>query len=274
VAKKIKMKNELNCRVSQVVQVSPSMKIFRIVPEGWELPDFEAGQFVALYLPASAERCEEATDEPKELAPDKMIKKAYSIASSSKNKEFIEFYVTLVRSGALTPRLFNLKIGDKIGMGSKFVGMFTLDQVPDNKNIVLIATGTGVAPYMSMLRSDALSKDRKITVIHGAANSWDLGYSSELTLLESITDKLKYVPTITNPEKEPSKWNGKTQFIQDLWEDGIIEKVAGYKPTPENSHIFICGNPNMINTMVESLEKDGFTEHSKRAPGQIHVEKF
>ncbi len=268
------MKNELNCRISQVVQVSPSMKIFRIVPEGWELPGFDAGQFVALYLPASADRCEEATDEFKELAPDKMIKRAYSIASSSKNKEFIEFYVTLVRSGSLTPRLFNLKIGDKIGMGNKFVGMFTLNQVPEDKNIILIATGTGVAPYMSMLRSDALSKDRKITVIHGAANSWDLGYSSELTLLESITEKFKYIPTITEPAKEPSRWNGKTAFIQDLWEDDIIEKVAGYKPTPENSHIFICGNPNMINTMVESLDKDNFIEHSKKTPGQIHIEKF
>ncbi|MBN1253391.1 MAG: ferredoxin--NADP reductase [Bacteroidales bacterium] len=268
------MKNELNCFISQVVQVSPSMKIFRVVPDGWELPDFEAGQFVALYLPGSATRSVDSTDEFKESEPDKLIKRAYSIASSSKNKEFIEFYITLVRSGSLTPRLFDLKIGDRIGMGSKFVGMFTLNEVPEDKNVILIATGTGVAPYMSMLRSDALSKNRKITVIHGASNSWDLGYRSELTLLESITDKLKYIPTIIEPDKEPTKWSGYTQFIQDLWADGIIEKVSGYKPTPENSNIFICGNPNMINTMIDSLGKEGFTEHSKKSPGQIHVEKF
>ena len=268
------MANELNCVVSQIVQVSPTMKIFRIAPVGWELPDFDAGQFVALFLPGSASKCAEATEEFKEVEPDKMVKRAYSIASSSKNKEFIEFYITLVHSGSLTPRLFDLKIGDKIGMGTKFVGMFTLEQVPADKNVILIATGTGVAPYMSMLRTDALSSGRKITVIHGAANSWDLGYTSELTLLEAVTDKFKYIPTITNPDKEPTTWNGETSFIQDIWTSGTVEKTAGYKPTPENTHFFLCGNPNMVNTMVEYLEKDGFIEHKRKTPGHIHVEKF
>ncbi len=268
------MKNELNSIVTQVIQVSPSMKIFRIVPDGWELPDFEPGQFVALFLPASCERCSEATEEFKKINPNKMIKRAYSVASSSKNKEYIEFYVTLVRSGALTPRLFSLNIGDRVGMGNRFVGMFTLKQVPKNQNIVLIATGTGVAPYMSMLRTDALRTDRKITVIHGASNSWDLGYKSELTLLEAVTDKFKYIPTITNPEKEPVKWHGNTEFIQELWLNNIIEKETGYKPTHENSHIFICGNPNMVNTLVELLEKENFVKHSRKIDGQIHIEKF
>jgi len=268
------MKNELNAVVTQVIQVSPSMKILRLVPDGWELPDFDPGQFVALSLPASAPRCSEATDEFKQLAPDKMIKRAYSIASSSKNKEFIEFYITLVRSGALTPRLFELKIGDKVGLGKKFVGMFTLSQVPKDQNIVLIATGTGVAPYMSMLRTDALSADRKITVIHGAANSWDLGYKSELTLLEAVSDKFKYIPTITEPDKEPIKWHGKTDFIQDLLKSNIVEERSAYKPTPQNTHIFICGNPNMIKSVVEVLAEEGFVEHSRKVPGQIHIEKF
>jgi len=268
------MKNELNCVVTQIIQVSPSMKIFRIAPQGWELPDFEAGQFVALYLPGSANRCNEATEEFKKSEPDKMIKRAYSIASSSKNKEFIEFYITLVRSGSLTPRLFDLQIGDKVGMGNRFVGMFTLSQVPVEKNVILIATGTGVAPYMSMLRTDALASGRKITVIHGAANSWDLGYKSELTLLEAVTDKFKYVPTITNPDKEPVKWNGEVDFIEQLLMKNIVEKTAGYKPTPENTSVFICGNPNMIKSTVEVLEKEGFIEHSRKTSGQIHIEKF
>lgn len=268
------MSNELNAIVSQVIQVSPSMKIFRIVPDGWELPDFEPGQFVALSLPGSAPRCEEATEEFNKQEDDKMIKRAYSIASSSKNKEYIEFYITLVRSGSLTPRLFSLKIGDRIGMGTKFVGMFTLNQVPIEKNIVLIATGTGVAPYMSMLRTDALQSERKVTVIHGAANSWDLGYNSELTLLEAVTDKFKYIPTITEPDKEPTTWKGKTQFIEALWKDKIIEKESGYIPTPENTSVFLCGNPIMVKTMVETLGEEGFKEHKRKEPGHIHIEKF
>ncbi len=268
------MKNELNCKVSQVVQVSPMMKVIRVTPIGWELPDFIPGQFVALFLPPSVERCTEATEQHKNSPEGKMIKRAYSIASSSKMKEHVEFYITLVHSGALTPRIFNLQIGDSIGMGNRFVGMFTLDNIPEDKNIVLVATGTGVAPYMSMLRTDAMRRKGNIAVIHGAANSWDLGYSSELTLLETISPNLIYIPTITNPEKEPGNWNGEKRFIEPIWQDNIVEKGWGFKPTAENTHVFLCGNPRMTSSMTAILEQEGFTEHSHRKPGQIHVEKF
>lgn len=267
--------NELNAIITQVVQVSPTMKVFRIAPDGWELPDFKPGQFCALYLPGSAPRCAEATDEMETPDPDKMIRKAYSIASSSQSKEFLEFYITLVHSGALTPRLFELKIGDRIGVGKKFVGMFTMDQIPEDKNVVLIATGTGVAPYMSMLRTDALKRKGKIAVIHGAANSWDLGYSSELNLLQTLTPQLKYLPTITEPQKEMTPWSGHVDFIQDMWKAGVMEETWGFKPSPEDTHIFLCGNPRMIADMTEALEKDNFSEWSRKNPeGQIHVEKF
>lgn len=265
---------ELNAIVQQVVQVSPIMKVFRIAPLGWELPDFKPGQFVGIGLPPSSPKCPEATDEVVEPAPDKLIKRAYSIASSNVSKDYVEFYITLVHSGALTPRLFNLQIGDKIWVGQRFVGMFTLDEVDENQNIVLIATGTGVAPYMSMLRSDALKRKGNIVVIHGAANSWDLGYSSELNLLETIAPHFDYIPTITEPQKEHVTWKGKTQFIQEIWEEGTVEKLWSFKPTPENTHVFLCGNPNMVNGMIECLAKDGFIEHSRKQPGQIHVEKF
>jgi len=268
--------NELNGIITQIIQVSPTMKVFRVAPDGWELPDFKAGQFCALSLPGSTPRCEEATDEFEEIADDKMIRRAYSIASSSKTKEFLEFYITLVHSGSLTSRMFTLKIGDRIGVGKKFVGMFTIDQIPVDRNIVLVATGTGVAPYMSMLRSDALRRKGKIAVIHGAANSWDLGYSSELDLLQSINSDFKYIPTITDPDKEMTPWNGHVDFIQDMWNKGIMEKTWGFKPMPENTDIFLCGNPRMIADMEIAMAVDGFSEwhKSKNPEGQIHAEKF
>lgn len=265
---------ELNSVITQILQVSPIMKIVRVKPVGWEFPEFKGGQFVALALPGSAERCDSATDEfetPED--PDKLIKRAYSIASTS-TSDYVEFYITLVHSGALTPRLFNLNIGDKVFMGKKGVGMFTLDSVVPEKNIVLIATGTGVAPYMSMLRSDALKRKGNIMVVHGAANSWDLGYSSELQLLESMFDQFTYLPTITEPQKEPAGWNGDTRFIEKIWQGGIAKEKWGFDPTAEDTEIFLCGNPRMIESMVALLEKDGFTEHTKKVPGQIHVEEF
>jgi len=204
-----------------------------------------------------------------------MKSSSYSIASSSKSKEFLEFYITLVHSGALTPRLFNLKIGDRVGVGQKFVGMFTMDRIDPEKNVVLIATGTGVAPYMSMLRTDALNRKGKIAVIHGAANSWDLGYSSELQLLQNFASQFTYIPTITEPQKELTPWQGQAAFIQDMWKAGIMEEKWGFKPTPDDTHVFLCGNPRMIADMSEALETDGFTEWARKNPdGQIHIEKF
>ena len=142
---------ELNSVVTQVMRLSPTNVIIRISPEGWEIPDFEAGQFAVLYLPGSSERCVNAHPEDKEVEPTKMIRRAYSIASSSKNKEYIEFYITLVHTGELTPRLFNLKPGDKVGMTTKFTGMFTMEKAPEDANLVLIAT-TLVATMVSKLR--------------------------------------------------------------------------------------------------------------------------
>ena len=267
------METEYNSVVTQIVQVSPIMKILRIKPEGWKLPDFTAGQFVALGLYDEIPRCAEATEEFKLPKPGKLIKRAYSIASSS-SQDFVEFYITLVHSGSLTPRIFSLKIGDRIYMTPKPTGMFTLDMVSEDQNIILVATGTGVAPYMSMLRSNALRRKGKIMVIQGASNSWDLGYSSELQLLASMFDNFSYYPTITLPEKEPAGWGGDTRWIEDIWKDGIVEKELNYTPSAENTHVFLCGNPNMIKSMQEILVEQGFTLHKTKDPGQVHSEEF
>lgn len=143
----------LNAKVAQRVELSPELIILRIIPDGWELPDFIPGQFAVLGLPGTAKRTNFSDAEEAPSDPDKLIKRAYSIASSSTNKEYIEFYVALVRSGALTPRLFALKPGDSIFLGPKFTGMFTLEMVKQNNNIIMLSTGTGLAPYMSMLRT-------------------------------------------------------------------------------------------------------------------------
>ena len=267
------LNDQLNCVIIQSVQVSPIMKIIKVKPVGWKLPDFQAGQFVALGLPPDAPRCTAATIEYEAPKPDKLVRRAYSIASSS-NEDSIEFYVTLVHSGQLTPRLFNLNIGDKIWMGKKAVGMFTLEQISEDRNVILIATGTGVAPYMSMLRSNALKRTGKIMVLHGAANSWDLGYSSELKLLASMFPNFHYHPTITDPDTEPSGWEGDTRLIGDIWESGLVDRTIGTKPLPTNTDVFLCGNPRMVDGMKELLYADGFKDHKKREPGQIHAEEF
>jgi ferredoxin--NADP+ reductase len=264
-----------NSIVTNIMQVSPIMRIIRVKPDEWKLPDFVAGQFISLGLPASYSRVQGSPPEEKDYKEGKMIRRMYSIASSSVLREYVEFYITLVHSGALTPRIFNLQVGDRIEMGKRTSGMFTLDEVPAGHHIVLVATGTGVAPYISMLRSNALQNNEgNLAVIHGAANSWDLGYSSELTLIESMSDRFTYIPTILMPAHEPAGWHGETRKVETIWSDDIIEKKWGIEPTAENTHVFLCGNPGMTSAMLELLTNEGFREHSRKQPGQVHIESW
>lgn len=268
------LQDELNAVVTLKTELGPRLMILRVAPSGWALPDFEPGQFAILGLPGSAPRC--ALSEP-ELAPadeHKLIRRAYSIASSSSMHEYLEFYINLVTSGALTPRLFALEIGDRLWLSPEATGMFTLDQVPADKNVILIATGTGLAPYMSMLTSALqCGGPRRFAVLHGAFHSWDLGYRSELLALQHLCPNLTYVTTIDRPEDEPMPWAGSVGHVQDLWTSGIIDAAWGFRPTAENSHVFLCGNPFMIRDMEELLHGEGFRDHSPRQPGEIHVEQ-
>lgn len=263
----------LNSKVAQKVEITPELMILRVVPEGWELPDFKPGQFAVLGLPGTAPRTKYSDPEEPLTKPDKLIKRAYSIASSSENKEFIEFYVALVRSGSLTPRIFELNPGDEIFLGPKFTGMFTLDMVEQSKNLILLSTGTGLAPYMSMIRTVLEpNMERQIVIAHGARHSWDLGYRSELMTLRSIFNNLHYIPVISRPKGELTKWNGEIGYIQDIWNHK--EQHFPFSVTDQNTHIFLCGNPAMIDDMLVILTEQGFKEHSTKSPGNIHFERY
>ena len=168
------MPEPLNAVVTQRVEVAPGLIILRVVPEGWPVPDFKPGQFAVLGLPGTAKRDAFSHPEPELADAEKLIKRAYSIASSSVAKVYMEFYIAMVASGILTPRLFALENGDRVWLSPKVTGMFTMDQVGTDRHIVLIGTGTGVAPYMSMLRTHLTAGGpRRFAVIQGARHSAD-----------------------------------------------------------------------------------------------------
>ncbi len=270
------LSNELNAVVAQRVEMAPGLLVLRVAPVGWELPAFRPGQFAVLGLPAEVPR--HAIADPDDDPPPKpgsLIRRSYSIASSSAEREYLEFYLTLVRSGSLTPRLFALNVGDRLWLGPKLTGVFTFDQAPADANLVMVATGTGLAPFMSQLRSDLTGgRPRRIAVLHGARHSWDLGYQAELVTMARLCPSLTYLTTVSRPDQEPVPWGGVTGYVQDLWRKHPLDHAWGFRPGPADTHVFLCGNPDMVDAMTAILTGEGFREHSRSRPGEIHVEKF
>ena len=308
------MAAEYNATVIGRVQVAPGLVIMRVAPD--EVPgEFKPGQYVVLGLKATEPRVEEAdADEPSVVAgempsgtpesqsavdaqaaaaaraaadPDRMIRRAFCIASESRAGEYLEFYLTLILSGELTPRLFNLETQDRLYVGPKAQGVFTLDRAP-GKHILMIGTGTGLAPYMSMIRAELALRvegrlgvqalvqcngSRHFVMVHGARYSWDLGYRTELTGLSRHCANFHYMPVITRPQEDVT-WRGRSGYLQNVIASGTIEKETGLALTPENFDILLCGNPGMIETVVGWAEGRGFTRDTGHDIGTLHFEKY
>ena len=269
------MSVNLNGRLIYRYDITTELAIFRIAKEDG-LFGFRPGQYTVIGLPAGAPRCPGSDPEEPPKDPDKLIRRAYSIASSSVENEYIEIYVTLVGSGELTPRLWNLKVGDPLWVGPKATGHFTLDDAPSDVNLLLIATGTGLGPFVSMIKTEhACNIGRKFVVVHGARYSWDLGYRAFLERLHTECPlSFAYLPTISRPERDPD-WGGHVGRIQSVFVDKSLERLLGEPLTPERYHAFLCGNPDMVVLVQTLLENNyGYTLHTPKKPGSVHIERY
>jgi ferredoxin--NADP+ reductase len=249
------------------------LRIFRVRPDG-DLFPFEAGQYAVLGLLGREPRVPEADPEDPAPPADTLIRRAYSVASSSLERGHAEFFVNLVASGTLTPRLLALPHGGRIWLSAKATGMFTLNRVAPDKAVVLVATGTGLAPYVSMLRTILVRETtRRFVVLHGARYSWDLGYRGELESLSRLRPNLVYIPSITRPERDPH-FVGLTGRVQSLLADGVVERQADVPLDPSKAEVFLCGNPDMIVEAKGLLVERGYVQDKGREPGTLHVEEY
>jgi|LauGreDrversion4_2_1035121.scaffolds.fasta_scaffold268458_2 ferredoxin--NADP+ reductase len=256
----------LNSTVVGRVDITSELMVLQVKPDGG-VPAFQPGQYVALGLPGSAPRYEGALEELAVPAADKLIKRAYSIGSSPTTADFFEFYIAIVPNGALTSRLAVVKPGDRIFSQPKVTGTFTLDGVPHDHNLVLVSTGTGLAPFMSMVRTPSVwTPGRKITVVHGVRYPQDFAYAEELLSFSSANPGFTYLPIASRADES---FTGRKGRVQALFEDGSIQL------SPETDHVFLCGNPAMIDDLERDLTtKLGYVVHSKKTPGNLHVEKY
>lgn len=254
--------------------LTEDLAVFRVKSDG-DLFEFRAGQYAVIGLPTDAGRHPSA--EPgEEPIPDagKLIRRAYSIASSSRNAEYVEFYIALVRSGALTPRLWLLRCDDRLWLGPQAKGHFTMDELPPDGNVVLVGTGTGLAPYLSMIRDyHRCNRGRRFVVVHGARYARELGYRDELETLDRSCSTLEYVPTVSRVNGS-DPWQGHVGRVQSVFGDGTVETALGEPLSPDTTHVFVSGNPEMVEDLQRMLVERGYSVHSPRSPGTLHVERY
>ena len=240
--------------------------LFTITIDGSGVEPFHPGQF--LHLAGFPEGiADDADDDQREKA---RVNRPYSVASPHGDR--LEFFIVTVEDGELTPHLQKLEAGDEIEVSQKAAGRFTLEKTPDAENLWLIATGTGLAPYIAMLRADEpWQRFKKIVVVHGVRHASDLAYTEEMRQMEqSRPGAFKLVQALTR-ESTDDTLKGR---IPSLVESGELESAAGIEMSKETCSVLLCGNPAMLDSMEEVLGKRSMTKHRSKAPGQIVLERY
>jgi ferredoxin--NADP+ reductase len=265
-----------NATVTLRVNLSPDLMVIRVKLDGEPLA-FEPGQYTVLGLLRSSPRLPEADPDDAEMAarhPDTMLRRAYSITTSSTEQE-LEFVVTLVRSGALTPRLFQLQAGSRLHVDPKAAGVFTLKTASGNRDLLLVATGPALAPYLSMLRTKfPQNPEHQYVVVQAAAVSWDLAFRAQLEAFAQQSKHFTYLPVVTEPARDKS-WHGLTGTVESLLQDGEIEDQLGLPITPDRFDVFLAGSPRMIDAVLPVLTDRGFKAGDPHhADTNIHLERY
>lgn len=294
-----------NATVAYMHRPNPELAILRVRPD-FPVPEHEPGQYCSLGLghweprfPGSQE------EELKEGDESRIILRAYSIGHPmlldgkvpEPQREWLEFYIVLVKdAGAghkppgLTPRLFMLREGERLKVGEKITGNFTLEGVQPDDTVLFLSTGTGEAPHNYMLW-DLLRRGHRGRILAACCVRYqrDLGYLPTHQELARRFPNYSYL-TLTTREATPA---GQKVYIQDLITSGQLEERLGKPLDPATTHVFLCGNPKMIGApetdratgvrhypqptgVVEILEQRGFRTDDPRAKvrGNIHFEKY
>lgn len=297
-----------NATVLAVHRANEELAILRVVPDAGHC-HYSPGQYTTLGLGYWEPRVSEVQpEEIDEAQQRKIVRRAYSFSSPMLDEQgelvhpdsagFVEFYVVLIRQGeerppGLTPRLFALSRGDRLHLGAKVTGHYTLDDVPKNGNVIFVATGTGEAPHNTML-AELLAKSHqgRVVTVTCVRKRHDLGYLSVYRELESRYENFRYLPLTTRePENlDPTLPNYKPkQHLQEYFDSGAFEEDSRLALDPATCSVFLCGNPAMIGVptrglhgmappsprgMVHLLQQRGFTIDEPGQSGNIHFEKY
>ncbi|QHM77717.1 Ferredoxin--NADP reductase [Mixta theicola] len=217
---------------------------------------FTAGQFAKLALEINGER----------------VQRAYSYVNAPDNPD-LEFYLVNVPEGKLSPKLHALQPGDQIMVTKEAAGFFVLDEVPECETLWMLATGTAIGPYLSILQQgEGLARFRHIVLAHAARYAADLSY---LPLMQQLAERYRgqlRIQTVVSREEAPGSLTGR---VPALIENGSLERAVGLPIEAQSSHIMLCGNPQMVRD-TQQLLKDtrAMQKHLRRKPGHITSEHY
>ncbi|MBA7930872.1 ferredoxin--NADP(+) reductase [Klebsiella sp. RHBSTW-00215] len=217
---------------------------------------FTAGQFAKLGLDVDGER----------------VQRAYSYVNAPSNPD-LEFYLVTVPEGKLSPRLAALKPGDEVQVVSEAAGFFVLEEVPDCDTLWMLATGTAIGPYLSILEEGKdLDRFKNLVLVHAARYAADLSYLPQMQALEQhYAGKLR-IQSVVSRETVPGMLTGRIPF---LIETGALEEAVGLPMSAESSHVMLCGNPQMVRDTQQLLkETRQMSKHLRRRPGHMTAEHY
>lgn len=205
-----------------------------------------------------------------------IVWRAYSMVSAP-HDEFLDFFSIVVPDGEFTSELSRLKVGEELLVDKQAFGFLTLDRFPDGRDLWLLATGTGIAPFLSILQDfPAWQRFERIVLVYSVREARELAYQQLIAALpqreylEGLGSKLLYLPVVTR-EQVPGALHGR---ITTLIENGELERAADLQLTPEHSRIMLCGNPQMIEDTRSVLKARDLNLALTRKPGQVAVENY
>jgi ferredoxin--NADP+ reductase len=298
-------KQKYNASVTRLHHVHEDLMILRVTPDT-PRPQPIPGQYTVLGLgfwEPRAPGCQE--EEIKPGTEHNLARRSYSISCPILDdagaglmdmpaQKWLEFYVVLVRETGraeapiLTPRLFMLKEGDRLYLGEKITGHYSLEGVKDDDSVLFLSTGTGEAPHNYMLW-ELLRRGHRGRIVSVCCVRYlrDLGYLKTHLAVAAMYPNVTYIPMATR------EGQGGKKYIQDLITSGEMERILGKPLDPGSCHVFLCGNPKMIGVqekdretgqlvwprppgVIEILMERGFRtdKHSAKERGNIHFEEY
>jgi ferredoxin--NADP+ reductase len=217
--------------------------------------DFTAGQYIKVALDIEGDR----------------VGRPYSLVNAPQERP-IEIYFNEVPEGPLTPRLSDLHPGDEVWLSAKPGGIFTLDTVEPAETLWLLATGTALGVYLSILRApDPWERFQRVILVHGVRHAADLTYSETIAGIgERQGERFSFVPAVSR-EDHAGALSGR---ITDLLTSGALEARVGSTIDRHTSHVMLCGNSAMIKDVKAILEERGLVRHKRHVPGQYTTEQY